>query len=245
MTRTKTFICAFLVIACIASVAALFLESRLREYTLTVSPSTFPTVELYNDSLYGGSSVVKRIQNKSSYEWECELVLQDFGYPYCGFEIFLGENRSAGIDLSGYSRLRVHMNYEGEARTTRLILLNFNAAYSNTADKTSTKFNLIELDRLSYVDGLADVSMDSFTVAPWWLQQNEIPESQMGTEFSNLVIIEIQTGSEQKRGTHHFDVEKIVFVGEYFSRETGLIILLMFWQLVALAIALGLWKGFI
>lgn len=224
----------------VLSLLSLVFEEVLLVKTLRVSPKSFSTVELYNDSLYGGSSKVKRVQDPDAYVWECELVFHEYEFPYCGFEIFLGENRSKGLNLSEFDRVFLKLFYEGEARTVRVFIRNFNEAYSNTRDKTSTKFNVLELDRHQMSKNGAEVGLDAFSVAPWWLRENNIPQDLMGPEFDNVVIIEIQTGSEEKQGTHKYALEYIEFSGRRISHEHWLMLLVSIWIVIATVVAIDL-----
>ena len=76
----------------------------------------------------------------------------------------------------------------------------------------TTKFNSVELPVSELKNGL-EVRMSDFSVANWWLVQQEIPLEHSQPEFGDVVILEVQTSSEVRSGRHEIQVDKVVWEG--------------------------------
>lgn len=202
---------------------------------MTISPISHQSVALYDDSLNGGKTKTVLFDNRGTYKWHCELSKGSTNYPYCGFEINLGSSISEGIDLTNYKSLKIWLNYQGEAKTIRVTLRNFNPAYSNDKDKVSTKFHQLDIPT-HYLKAGKEILLASFSVPTWWKLDRKIPINLDGPELSNAVFIDVQTGSDISTGLHEFELEKIEIHGQWLATENWYFSILFCWVLIGAAI---------
>lgn len=126
--------------------------------------------------------------------------------------------------------MRLWLDYDGPARSVRVFLRNYNPAYSQDDELKSTKYNAIEFEKeLLAQDGFLELNFEDFSVADWWLQMLSIPLRHSYSDFQNIVIIEIQTGSDFKLGEHNFHLKRIEFKRQIISTETWYLIIIISW----------------
>jgi diguanylate cyclase (GGDEF)-like protein len=195
--------------------------------TLVIGPASHYPMEIGSDAASGGQSVARWI-DRGSRLWECE-IRPGFEYPFCSFQIATG-----GLDLTGFTHVRLFLRYQGPAKTVRLFLRNWNPAYSRVGDANTFKFNQVELQtsELAYP---ALIPLGDFQVASWWLLEHRIPLEQSKPEFGSVAIIEVQTGTGAPPGVHRFEVGPIEFVGRRITTERFYLGLLLVWVGVILA----------
>jgi diguanylate cyclase (GGDEF)-like protein len=178
---------------------------------LVIEPYSYSAV-IYDDRGAGGESVGTIIHNSQAHEWQC--VLSNRNAPtFCGFEIVLDPDRQNGLDLTRYDHIEVWMDYVGDAPTLRLYLRNFNPAYSTPGEYDSTKYNQVEF-ATDLLDQSVKFAIADFFVANWWTYASGVPPHLAHPEFSNIVVIEVGTGTTTTEGKHHFRVHRIEFVGQ-------------------------------
>lgn len=195
--------------------------------SLVIGPDSNYPVEISGDALAGGKSVARWL-DRDAQRWECE-IRPGFQYPFCAFQIGTG-----GIDLTGYTHLRLWMTYEGSATTVRLFLRNWNPAYSRVGDANTFKFNQVEV-QTNELKQPAAIALADFQVASWWLLEHHVPLEHSKPEFGSVAIIEIQTGTGVQPGVHRFEVRRIEFAGMRLSTERFYLGLLLLWMGVILA----------
>ncbi len=167
-------------------------------------------VTLYDDSYSGGKSRAGWVDPQSQ-RWYCELDA-NYANPYCSMQVALTDSSGRGLDLSKYEKMRVWASYRGEARHLRIYLRSRDSRFFDPNDTMTTKFNSVELPVSELKNGL-EVRMSDFSVANWWLVQQEIPLEHSQPEFGDVVILEVQTSSEVRSGRHEIQVDKVVWEG--------------------------------
>lgn len=202
---------------------------------ITISPKSHQNVSLYDDAINGGNTRTLLFDYRDHYKWHCQLSKGSTNYPYCGFEINLGSSISKGINLNDYKYLKIWLNYRGEAKTIRVTLRNFNPAYSSDKDKVSTKFHQLDIPT-HYLKSGKEILLASFSVPTWWKLDLNIPINLDGPELSNVVFIDVQTGSDISTGLHQFELEKIEIHGQWLATENWYFSILFCWILIAAAI---------
>ena len=109
---------------------------------------------------------------------------------------------------------------------------NYDPAYSKDADLKSTKYKAIEFEKeLLDENGFLEFSLSDFSVADWWLEMHSVPLRHSYSDFKNIVIIEIQTGSGQYFGEHNFKLERIEFKRQVVSTESWYLFIIVSWLL--------------
>ncbi|PCK08691.1 MAG: GGDEF domain-containing protein [Alteromonadaceae bacterium] len=214
-----------LLVLAIGSLFAVTLGPELLERTVTITPQTVKHIDIVSDESVGGNSVVRWV-NKSTASWSCDIG-SAYEYPFCLSQMYLNKTPTEGINLSSYPNVKIWLKYQGPANSMRLTLKNINPAYTNSFDLSTSKYNTLELD-VNNLNLPVEVTLKDFRVAEWWLLQHEIPLEHSQSEFSNVNIIELQTGTGLHSDRHTFEFIKIQFEGQILSTEQlyfGIIIL--------------------
>ena len=214
----------------VITVLAVVLRPWILVSSHIVDPQDDHTRRIYDDVLNGGFSEVHWV-DQSTDEWKC-IIKDGFAYPYCGHELYLNNSFVEGVDLSSYRPMRLWLKYDGPAKTIPVFLRNYDPAYSKDDDLKSTKYNAIEFEKeLLDDDGFLELSLSDFSVADWWLQMHSVPLRHSYSDFKNIVIIEIQTGSGQYFGEHNFKLERIEFKRQVVSTESWYLFIIVSWLL--------------
>ena len=193
-------------------------------FTRTLVPGGYATT-VRNDSLTGGNSSVQLLGN--GYEWKCTLR-QGYEYHFCAFELLIDPKRQKGVDMSKIKTIRMWLDYQGTSPSVRLFLRNYDPRYSRPDDAITTKFNQVEFSR-SKLKGMVEIPMEDFYVANWWMVQYRIPAELAHPQFDNVVVFEIQTGTGQAAGDHHFRLQRLELEGSYLTREQLYLGILLGW----------------
>lgn len=116
---------------------------------------------------------------------------------FCAFTILLSKtgefvDYAQGIDLSDYHTLDMDIDYDRPAENPnlRISFRNFNSAYVKDGDYTSLKYNSMIFEPL-YNSTLNHLSLSSFSVEDWWVEQHEIPIDLAELDYSNIAYIEV------------------------------------------------------
>ncbi len=194
-------------------------------FTRTLVPGGGYAAVVRDDALAGGNSSAQLVGE--GYEWECTLR-EAYEHHFCAFELLIDPKRQAGIDMVNVDSIRMWLDYEGASRTVRVFLRNFDPRYSRQDDAITTKFNQVELSRPKSEDAV-EIRMEDFYVANWWMMQYDIPANLAHPQFDNVVVFEIQTGTGQALGNHHFRLRRLELVGSHLSREQLYLGVLLGW----------------
>lgn len=212
----------------IVTVLAIVLRPWILVSNHVIDPRDDHTRRIYDDVLNGGFSEVHWVDQPNE-QWKC-IIKGGYEYPFCGYEMYLNNSFVEGVDLSSYRSMRLLLDYDGPAKTVRVYLRNYDSAYSRDDDLKSTKYNTIEFEKeLLEEDGYLEISLSDFSVADWWLQMHSIPLRHSYSDFKNIVIIEIQTGSGLNPGEHNFQLKGIEFKREIISAESWYLLIILCW----------------
>ncbi len=222
-----------LLLLVVATLVILLFRVPLLETRLVIEPGATDLVRLELDSdVQDGGNTTTRWVDREHLQWECELG-DAYPYPFCGMQMYFSDSYLEGMDLSHYTHLNLHLLYEGSAQSVRLFLRNSNPAYTKPNEIRSTKFNMVELDvRKGPV--YEDILLKYFRTADWWLQLYELDFSLTRAEFSNVGLIEIQTGTGLTGGTHRMTLKKLELVGLRISVEHLYLGIILVWILAIL-----------
>lgn len=191
-------------------------------------------VSSYADVQEGGESR-SSITDPEEMSWTC--TLQESGrFMYCGFElIFSPEDRTQGLDFRRYDLARFWLDYEGPTSSVRIYLRNYDPIYSQPYAFDSTKYNQVEFDaKLLQEEEPVEFAIKDFVVANWWFYRSEITPGMGHPQFDNIVVLEVQTGSNPQPGVHRFTLRKVELEGQLLTSETWYRGILGAWLVVAL-----------
>lgn len=221
-TAEKLLLCLVLL-----TVAVLIFRAPLLEKRVVIEPGGQGfRLELDSDVQDGGTTLSEWV-DKENIEWRCQLG-ESYDYPFCGMQIYFSDSYLQGLDLTNYTHLNLWLDYEGSASGVRIFLRNSNPAYTKADEIRSTKFNMMELDTRKG-SRYEDVQFTYFRVADWWLLLYELEIQHTQIEFTNVGLIEIQTGSGLKGGEHKFKLHRLELVGVHISVESLYLTIIVVW----------------
>jgi len=208
---------AVLLLLVMLTIIAIVAERPILQTSITLDASD-GFVAKYDDSGNGGLST-SEITDPKGMSWVCNLVESDT-YMYCGFELVLDEEREDGLNLSNFDQVRFWLDYNGPTQSIRFYLRNYDPRYSKPHVNDSTKYNQVEFNAdLAEGGQWVELSMSDFFVANWWFQANRLPPNLALPQFDNIVVIDVQTGTSGREGTHEFTLSEIEFTGQVISSE--------------------------
>ena len=223
---------SFLLVAILVTVALLVSVHFIPDKRLVLVPQVKHPLYLMTQPLADGkpSSEWTNVQHTA---WNCNWP-ENFqgGYFPCAWTLDLApyRERGIGVDLSRYEDMSIKINYTGPANKIRIVIRNFNPAYSNATDLNSTKFNAVQL-HTKELNKDNRISLSAFAAADWWLTQFNIPLSDAAAEVSNAMAISIDFGEPQPPGTHAFVVESLEFRGQWVRAEDWYLAIICLWML--------------
>lgn len=192
-----------------ATIAAVVWQDAILQRTVTLTPETVVQLSRmpHTDKTLNGNSTAAE---KTPFVWSCTLR-QGFDYPYCGYEIFLGHNRSEkGLNLANLKSLTMTMTYRGPSKSFRVYLKNFDKRYATNVVDDSPKINRVEDEIPSGREVTVAFDVADFGVADWWLFKHKLPPDLSHPQFDNITSIDVQTGTDNALGRHEFKVREIV-----------------------------------
>lgn len=214
-------------LVCLTFLSILFKDNILSK-TIIISPNQNYGVLVYDDIPAGGNTQVKLLDSTSRFDWQCNMIDSPIGYPYCGFQVFIGTDIQSGVDLSKFNELKLWLNYQGSGDTVRVALRHYDPLYSNPDDVGSTKFNSLDIKKEHLTPGIS-IDFRSFSVPTWWQLNRKLSHKLTIPDFTNIVILDIETGSNLKQGEHDFQLDKIELHGQWLSTENWYLSILIFW----------------
>lgn len=216
-----------LLLLVVITIIALVFRVPLLETRFVIDPQSEGLRLALDSDVQDGGNTQTRWLDRDKLAWEC--VLGDaYPYPFCGMQIYFSDTHMQGIDLTHYTHINLDLAYEGSAQSFRLFLRNSNPAYTKPDEIRSTKFNMIELDtRKGPI--YDNIRLSYFRVADWWLRLYDLDLSQSQEEFSNVGLIEIQTGTGLTEGAHRLTLNRLELVGVRISVENFYLGIIVLW----------------
>ena len=163
---------------------------------------------------------------------------------YCSFTIRFTlsntfDDHVFGKNLSRYTNLNLDIDYEAPLvePMVRVTFRNHDKAYVKDEDYTSFKYNSLVLNPVLKTLN-TQVSMQSFSVEPWWIDLHNVPSIHQGLDFSNITYIEIVPSEISAVGDYHFKIKRFLLVGQAISEEALLLTNMIVWLVVSLIFSL-------
>ncbi|WP_051241314.1 GGDEF domain-containing protein [Vibrio litoralis] len=203
--------------------------------TLEMSPKVYP-YKVASDSVVGGNSQVSLNLDSDTPTMSCRLVKSDYPWPYCEMTITLSDDVTQGVDLSGYDRVFLDIDYQGVQENTakvRVNIRNYEPKVFDPKDDNTLKYNGIEY-HAGFAQGGKEIGYDKFQVLTWWLFDYNVAIEESGVKVDNVSMIQIATDSGSVLGDHTITVNKIIFKGDYLSPQAFAFVLLSTWIVAAL-----------
>lgn len=227
MTRTFRSLASFRVqfLALLLTVLVLLGYDFLPKRTLEFAPSPRFERVLMADSDIGGNSVARWV-NKKTDHLSCTIA-EGYVYPYCGVHFAFDPYTHTGLDLTPYSHLKFHVQYQGEASTLRIYVRNQDAN-EPTKDIAKAKYISVNI-KTRELGTLQTIKLSEFIVAEWWKEQFDVPREKAQPQFDNVVNIGIEVFAPTPLGEHQLAVERFEFVGPLVPRYAWYLSILGFW----------------
>ncbi len=190
-------------------------------------------VTVISDEQDGGTSKANMVVTDSSVIVDYELG-DGVAYPYAGLQIFLGDGRIRGKKLSNYDTVFVWIKQPNKS-SVRIYLRNYDRDIYREGDYNSLKFNEIEFfpHKESYP---AKFVKEEFRLPSWWVAQNAIDVHKARVDFSNVPLIEVQTGTNSAVGKGSLEIVGLGFKGKLFSELRLTTTLIATWFITFLVI---------
>jgi diguanylate cyclase (GGDEF)-like protein len=225
-----------LLFAILLTFIAMVLHNYLPIKRLSLIPSSYTTF-LWGTNNDDGTAVSFWADEKK-YQWGCNIKEPINPDKACSFIVGLNPDAIKGMDLSGFDKMLINLDYQGTNDNLRIYLRNFNPIYSNKEDKNSTKFHsaLIAKKDLS---STVVINLDEFTVADWWVGLFNIDRKHAVRDLTNVVEIGIGLENFNAVGEHKIYVNSIELTGEWVSSSNWYLTILSVWMLGIFAYALS------
>jgi diguanylate cyclase (GGDEF)-like protein len=175
-------------------------------------------VRVIDDSSSGGKTVSSLRRDGHALVMDCE-IRAGYAWPYCTLVFELGRPPD-GMDLTSYDTISVLGTSVGpeQDQQLRLFLLNYNAAYSDSSRPDSAKVQELVYGPAAHPHLSAKLSQ--FTVSSWWSAAHPVGVERAGTEFGNIVAVQVATGGNVTPGRHVITVNQIDFSGKLIPVAT-------------------------
>ena len=215
----------------VLTVLAVWQSEYFLNHVRVMTPTLHMPSEVRGDARSGGRSSAV-LQADDAWRWQCTLR-EGFAYPHCTFTLKLSGPSGQGVDLREYRLLRLWLQPQGPSKTLRVYLRNANPAYTRPGDLSTQKFNQVELSTDLLRNGQIELDFASFAVANWWVTQKNIPPSLSHVEFSNVVSLEIETGTNAALGDYQFVLKRVELEGQRMPTERWYLLIISLWLAVA------------
>jgi len=132
----------------------------------------------------------------------------------------------SGVDLTSYDFMEIKLQYTGPASRIRAYLRNFNPAYSDPNDLSTTQpmettFATAEANQPVLL------KLSDFALAHWWLMERKHRRHWSEPEKNNITSIGLDF---VEQGKHEVIVERITLIGKWIYTETLILIILSLWM---------------
>jgi diguanylate cyclase (GGDEF)-like protein len=190
-------------------------------------------VRVIDDGSSGGNTVSSLRREGKTLVMVCD-IRAGYAWPYCNLVFELGRP-PRGVDLSAYDTINVRATATGPEndQQLRLFLLDYNPAYSNPTQAETAKVQELVYGPAAHPSLTAKLSQ--FTVSSWWSAAHSIGVEHAGTEFNNVVAVQVATGGNVAPGKHVITVDRIEFSGKLISPATFRLWVIAAWLLGGLA----------
>ncbi len=213
----------------LATAAAVAYQDTILRRTIVLGPDDTDAfvARAHSDVAAGGTSRIVA-DPKRPLSWQCDLQ-PAYQYPYCAYELQVGDGgERRGLDLARFDSLAMAVDYRGSAETLRLHLKNHDPRYSKPGINNPHKMNAVEAP-LKTGKQVLSLEMDNFTVADWWIQENDILPELSKPQFDDIVSLEVSTGTGAPLGRHAFQVHSITLHGRVLTQAEWYLAILSGW----------------
>jgi diguanylate cyclase (GGDEF)-like protein len=180
---------------------------------LTIDAAAPYQASALDDRSSGGTSVGTLRREGRAWVLDCD-IRAGYAWPYCEISFTFG-TPPTGLDLSRYDTVRLWVTAQGPGprEQVRFFLRQFNPAYSKPGDPATLKPQELVYDPAQSPQPL-ELKLRQLAVASWWTSERALPPQHAGTEFDNVVALDVSTGGQVQPGHHRIVLERIEFRGK-------------------------------
>lgn len=227
-----------IIIFALMTLLAVVSHQLLPQRTWSLVPSKQQDAYVYADSIHGGNSQAYWV-DQQALQLHCDLKPNDKFPPFCGFHLHLDPSKPIPAkDLSGFNTVKVHIDYKGGNTKLRFYLNEFEPGYSNPDDNVTTAKYLSAYMPVAETQTEFSIGMEEFTVADWWVNNNNVPRKHSLRSVKNVVAFGVDIAHPSALGTHDIKLRKVVFEGDWISKENWYLLILLSW--IAVFIVVGI-----
>ncbi len=219
-------------LAVILSIIAVCLIQYLPNQTRMLHFNSNNQYLLFADGHRDGTSQVTWLDDYSFSRFKCSLSAAEDAW--CGWSVLWPNEPDGLMDFSAYHSLRVRLKYVGEAKKLRIYARNYHEAYGDLIATDPNKFQSVTLFTHEFNE-VVDIPLSEFVVADWWVTRFNIPRQHVAPDFSAVQMLAIDFPQPAVAGDHVMEVLSIELVGEWVSKESAYLALLILWLLVLAA----------
>jgi diguanylate cyclase (GGDEF)-like protein len=212
---------------------AIVIEKYLPEKRLIILPHEDFLLLLYADGDEDGNSTASWV-DEHNHHILCD-VQAGAKHLFCGFNLLLERELGEGVDLSGYRRVNITLDYTGDASHVTFFLRHYDPQYSVVTDGNSYLFMAVQLRNADIVPELS-LDFSEFTLADWWVSSHDIPRELARPKFSNVTVFGMHFAYP---GHHEVRLHEVSVSGDWISTENWYLMILWAWMIGALAFTLN------
>lgn len=220
---------------------ALYAHANWMTRTLRIDAHSPLIVSAVDDRSEGGLSVAELKRERERFKLLCNIRPQ-YQWPFCELAIRLTKD-NAGVDLSAYNKLLIHLSAKGgeTPSSVRLFLRNFNPAYSKEGQDSSFKPHEIVFQPGVQASQF-EFKLNQFMVASWWTQAHPTSIEHLGPQLDRVVAISITTDGAVKQGQYEISLHSIEFKGAWIAADQFRLIIIFIWMFALFAYLLWAWR---
>ncbi len=210
--------------------------------SLRIDPASGLPIDVFDDREMGGASVATLREVDHAWVLTCALKL-GYAWPYCNVSIKLG-TVPHGIDLSRFASVVLDVSASGTLPVPVVVYLrNYDAAYFKPGNPDTLKANTLEYTPEG--EGAAFTTpIANFHVATWWIQQYRVEGRNARPDLSNVISLDVATGTLLGPGRYAIVIRSITFHGKWLSQVELLTLIVAMWFATAIVyLAAGLWQA--
>jgi diguanylate cyclase (GGDEF)-like protein len=218
----------------LTALALLWNEFGMDSVLVIDAGSPFQTFAIDDRSSPGGKSVSTVSRENRRLGLDCQIV-HGYEWPYCEMQVQF-DTSTRGMDLSRYDSMRVWISASGPEpqQRIRLMMLNFDPAYSKATDPNSQKVLTLNYEPALYPRGY-EIPLSQFSVASWWIDEHPMTLDLLAPDFRNVTVLSIATGAKLDEGMHRIRVDRIELHGKLVSASTFRLAIIALWMLAMFA----------
>lgn len=213
------------------TISALLAYQHSFNTSLVIDSTTDFQVKAITDQSQGGQTTATLSRTPQALELECNIV-KAYQWPFCELAIKLADI-GEGVDIAKYDTVAVNARFEGEgSKRIRFYIRNYHPSYTDVHNDATMKVNEVEYEPNKYASEVV-IPLKNFSVASWWISENNIPLEHFAPDFSNVSVIEVATGSLVSEGPIKIIIEEIRFDGKLIPENVFLTIIIAVWVVFA------------